>query len=616
MSETSNYNLYICDDYNVHFLEWRDKINGSDNSNMVKIDAALSDQRTLTGTTAPTTSTVGAVGQHYLDTFAKKEYICTSANGSAYTWVSTVSSTAEEIGNVLSTTQLKIATIDKELSDHANTLSQININQEAKQTIAGYDKILSLPKNAANGNSSFGLKGMTAQNLIANGDFSQGATGWTYYSAVGVYDNQAKYTVNKQYGGVHQDISDYTKYKGHKLYFSAEWKTDSANNYLVVNDGKSQTTVSHIGDNVMRKGCGLHTVSENTVNLYIKIQDARPSGWTETQADNFMIIDLTATFGAGNEPDVATCDKMFANYFDGMKSTKSRGRIKSVSFDGTQSTAKYINSTEPLRRVPSASDEVRQKSDGGYEMVQRCKEYTLVASDFFGLNTVGANVDFVQIWKPADSIGKGNTTKNWLMISPYAESLSTADVVENVGKFNLTYNVDLIYLCVAKGTYADLPAVKTALAGTKIIYQLATPIITPIDTSGTLLSYPFGSVYWEPITADAGVYNNGINVLATGFPISALERLSKVDFTTGIETALDISAATISSGGLSFTHPNLVNGDIVFFTYSFKNDAPEGNKAINYYDSRYVIKDSVTGKFYQWGITVASGVPAFDLVEV
>ena len=41
MSETPNYGLYLEDDASARFQDWREKINGTDNSNMVKIDTAL-----------------------------------------------------------------------------------------------------------------------------------------------------------------------------------------------------------------------------------------------------------------------------------------------------------------------------------------------------------------------------------------------------------------------------------------------------------------------------------------------------------------------------------------------------------------------------------------------
>jgi len=44
MSETTNYKLYITDDDTEKFRDWREKMNGVENSNMMKIDAALGEK--------------------------------------------------------------------------------------------------------------------------------------------------------------------------------------------------------------------------------------------------------------------------------------------------------------------------------------------------------------------------------------------------------------------------------------------------------------------------------------------------------------------------------------------------------------------------------------------
>lgn len=44
MAETPNYGLYLEDDDSTKFKDWREKMNGSDNSNMVKIDVALGEK--------------------------------------------------------------------------------------------------------------------------------------------------------------------------------------------------------------------------------------------------------------------------------------------------------------------------------------------------------------------------------------------------------------------------------------------------------------------------------------------------------------------------------------------------------------------------------------------
>lgn len=41
MSETANYGLYLTSDSSERFLDWREKMNGTEDSNMMKIDAAL-----------------------------------------------------------------------------------------------------------------------------------------------------------------------------------------------------------------------------------------------------------------------------------------------------------------------------------------------------------------------------------------------------------------------------------------------------------------------------------------------------------------------------------------------------------------------------------------------
>lgn len=113
-----------------------------------------------------------------------------------------------------------------------------------------------------------------------------------------------------------------------------------------------------------------------------------------------------------------------------------------------------------------------------------------------------------------------------------------------------------------------------------------------------------------------GVYTDKMEVLHQDLPIKTIENVSKVDFMTGVETELDIEGIVIAENQLSFTHPDLSEGDIVFFEYEYDLESTQGETEIEYYDSRYTIKDSVTDKFYKWNVTVADGVPSIELVEV
>ncbi|MGB4387433.1 MAG: hypothetical protein WBI88_11845, partial [Caldicoprobacterales bacterium] len=69
-------------------------------------------------------------------------------------------------------TTLKVAKVEKELSDDKATMQQVNINQEPKQKATGYG-VISLPPNAANGQVSGVVRGLTATNIVENGDFAE-----------------------------------------------------------------------------------------------------------------------------------------------------------------------------------------------------------------------------------------------------------------------------------------------------------------------------------------------------------------------------------------------------------------------------------------------------------
>ena len=151
---------------------------------------------------------------------------------------------------------------------------------------------------------------------------------------------------------------------------------------------------------------------------------------------------------------------------------------------------------------------------------------------------------------------------------------------------------------------------------TELTYQLASPIVTPINVTGTLVGHPNGNVYWEPVLPVAGIYTGGIAVTDTDFPIDYIEKISKIDFMTGVETEVDVGQAVIAGDGLSFTHAELADGDIVFFTYYHAAEGTQPEITTEYYDSRFVLKDSVTGKFYKVVESVANATLTRTLVEV
>jgi hypothetical protein len=149
-------------------------------------------------------------------------------------------------------------------------------------------------------------------------------------------------------------------------------------------------------------------------------------------------------------------------------------------------------------------------------------------------------------------------------------------------------------------------------------YELATA-----DTSKELeivgdkpISQPYFTFRQIQTLSDAGIYDNGISIQLTANPISELTYLATIDYESGLETELDVSTAVISGDGLSFTHPDLSDGDFVSFTYDRTNHNIATDIDLEYYNADEVIEDSVTGTVYKTSISAADGVPSIELTEV
>jgi len=78
---------------------------------------------------------------------------------------------AVEINQRIDETRVKVINVEKNISDISKALTNLNPNQEVKQSISGYG-VLTLPKNAAQGQVSVTVKGRTWNNRAGAGDTS------------------------------------------------------------------------------------------------------------------------------------------------------------------------------------------------------------------------------------------------------------------------------------------------------------------------------------------------------------------------------------------------------------------------------------------------------------
>lgn len=81
------------------------------------IAAAIADiPQTIIGTAPPTTSTVGVVGQEYIDTAAKLVYHCTAAAATGYTWISAdknLQDTKQDKSTAITTSNIASQTVNR-----------------------------------------------------------------------------------------------------------------------------------------------------------------------------------------------------------------------------------------------------------------------------------------------------------------------------------------------------------------------------------------------------------------------------------------------------------------------------------------------------------------------
>ncbi len=457
---------------------------------------------------------------------------------------------ASDLSHKLNETRIKVLDVERDVSNISKVLTSLNPNQEAKQSVSGYG-ILSLPKNAANGQvSDVVVKGLTVTNLLGYGEVLRvlpprpGAG-----SSPKIFDNLS----------LPQD-----KYL---IFYELVQTVETFN---VNSPFYNSTTLDNIDPDQKTKN--------NTVGRKVWKLDAPKTitkiGWwvydteSEVHVKNFMVVKAT------EEDWLLSEEKLVQkyNWHNDTKSTVSAMRIRIVSEDEAEGSTAYV----------LAKDE-----DGNIEELRSLPNGTKDEIDVVSRRLI-------------KRIGEKINVSNGTVIN-------YTDMADNGTYYAWNENGET-----ETGTKGDT----LGIDATTLTYQLAEPIEIPIQTSGSLVSYPSGTVYIEPFVADAGIYADKMEVLYSDLPIKALEKISKVDFNTGLETELDITAAVIAEDKLSFTHPDLTSGDIVFFVYEHGAEGTIPETEISYYDSRYVIKDSVTEKFYKWHIAVADGVPSIELTEV
>lgn len=191
-----------------------------------------------------------------------------------------------------------------------------------------------------------------SSNKLINGHFTSSTTSWSVWNcAASASSGWARVLMSGTYGMMYQTI---TTVAGNQLYIACDIVPSTAptNNYVGTAGGFmwADTTEQQRIDEI---------VTATTVNEQVRVVDERASGWTEWFVDNIIVVDLTATYGAGAEPSSDECAALYPSYSKAwVHDTAYVKSNKDVSFD-----AEYT-ATASSEKSYSVTAYVKSNKDG------------------------------------------------------------------------------------------------------------------------------------------------------------------------------------------------------------------------------------------------------------
>lgn len=229
-----------------------------------------------------------------------------------------------------------IASKAKLLADTAQTaanLAQANIDTASISTLQTSDAMVTSIGATCYSESMLEaeVKGLTLTNLAVNGDFSNGTTGWTAGNAThAVVDGHIVNTGNGAGAtGIEYSASAFGNcVTGDVLWVRFKTTIDnnvSTNLYYQLYGNQSVESSHYVNKAAAYAGWVIESTrfvaarDVTNIKLYIYHQyaDAATESGKKLSLDDIMVINLTARFGAGNEPTAAQMDLLAPTWFDG-----------------------------------------------------------------------------------------------------------------------------------------------------------------------------------------------------------------------------------------------------------------------------------------------------------
>lgn len=191
----------------------------------------------------------------------------------------------------------------------------------------------------------------TLKNTVVNGDFSNGLDNWTADRAVVSAENGfAKLLATEQYGRLSQ--GGHQRTEGYKYYISAEIETTS-NQVGIHLYGTITPQVISSGSGYFEQISTVYT-APTTGFWNFGVLDKRETNWNEFKVKNFVLIDLTSIYGAGNEPSKAEMDFILNEYLNGFFKGSVSDYVtlrKIANASGTKQTPSVVSGNTGITRT-------------------------------------------------------------------------------------------------------------------------------------------------------------------------------------------------------------------------------------------------------------------------
>lgn len=334
---------------------------------------------------------------------------------------------------------------------------------------------------------------------VENGDFSDGTTRWAQGSGSIIASNKKlMYTATNKsaYQYINQDGKPYIY--GHKVLISFAITLSEANT-VGVGDGSSIPKTYSLSANSRMQINDIWTLTNANKNSFILyIYPGRNNGLNvgaTATIENVMFFDLTAMFGAGNEPSTAEEFKALSphDYYP-----YNTGETTCVS---------AVNGDEYMHIPISWADEAGTVYGGTLEWEKdgTVKLTKTMASVDLGTLTWAKVVSGANRFQT--DLPTAKAVNNGSIANAICEAFPTQSAAYTYGNngYIAISDASLIWIS-ATDLYSDAAAFKIAMSGVQLVYELATPQTYTLTPQGALVFLRGTNHVWNDINDTTVTY--------------------------------------------------------------------------------------------------------------